>query len=509
VPLRRGTTAGLGAQRTVMNGTTVNSGTNRSAVLHLGMKDIASLLMREAFLIAAVFCLIFGLGVAIALSMSSSYTAGASLLMQLGQNYVYNPATGDNARGATATIDQIVQSEVEILNSTELKKRVIAKLGYKIILPDAPGLWEPHTEAQKSAADLAALKIMQSGFSAATAPQNNVVRLSFKHSRAEAASLILNTLIDEYQTYRQEVFTDATGPLLEKQKENFDARLAVADRAYQDFLTANGVGDFTGTKATYSKVYDQVTADLFNAQSQMAEDRAKLAEVTQNLKSLPPEMSIERDLDLSVPTKILALRQQKQELLGRYLPSAQPVKDIEAQIASLQAMMNSGSGLGEQSHKLGTNPVYQELLTQKLNLESDLASLEGKRAQLQAQADAVTGRLQALGGLEAQYNSLSAERDSLQNNIKTFTQRIQENQASKEMSKGTDDSVRVVEKASPPDKPKSFKRVVLILSFLFASFTALCVGLLRVYTRKGFASADMASKALDLPVLAQAGVKAA
>lgn len=506
VPLRRAAIAGASPRGAyiAINGAKPAS---RFPAMQLSVADVFALLMREIWLIVLIFGVIFGIGVAVALSMPSSYTAGASLLMQLGQNYVYNPTANDAARGATATIDEVVQSEVEILNSTELKKRVIAKLGYKIILPDDADLWNPRTDAQRAVSEAAALKVIQAGFLSDTAPQNNVVRLSFKHKNAEAASLILNTLIDAYQLYRQEVFTDATGPLLEKQKENFDARLAVADRAYQDFLTNNGVGDFTATKATYSKVYDQVTADLFAAQSQMAQDRAKLAEVNSNLKSLSPEMSIERDLDLSVPTKIFALKQQRQELLGRYLPTAQPVKDIDAQIASLQTMMNSGAGVGEQSHKLGNNPVYQDMLTQKLNLESDLASLEGKRAQLQAQADAATARLQSLGGLEAQYNNLSAERDALQGNIKTFTQRIQENDAAKAMAKGADDSVRVVEKASPPDKPESLKRVVLILSFLFAGLTALCVGLFRVFTRKGFVNAAMASKALDLPVLAQAGIK--
>jgi uncharacterized protein involved in exopolysaccharide biosynthesis len=118
--------------------------------------------------------------------------------------------------------------------------------------------------------------------------------------------------------------------------------------------------------------------------------------------------------------------------------------------------------------------------------------------------------MQALLGIEAQYNNLSADRDALQNNIKTFTQRIQENDAQQALSKeGLDDTVRVVEKAAMPDKPRSLKRVILILSFLFAGFTALCAGLLRVYTRKGFASADMAARALDLPVLAQAGMKSA
>ncbi|WP_236621692.1 GumC family protein [Asticcacaulis benevestitus] len=507
VPLRQGHAGILRRQRTSMAAEAGKSGGNR--IMQLGLGDVIALLLRELWLMALVFGVLFGLGLAVAFSMSSSYTAGASLLMQLGKNYVYEPVAGDAARGATATIDQVVQSEVEILNSTELKRRVINKLGFKIILPSDPGYWNPRNDADKAAAEAAALKVMQGGFEATTAPQNNVVRLTFKHEDAQAASLILNTLIDDYQSYRQEVYTDSTGPVLQRQKDAFDARLAEADNAYRAFLAQNGVGDYDTAKATYAKIYDQVTTDLYAAQTQLATDQAKLTEVRSNLTTMSPEMSIERDLDLSVPNKIFALQQQRQDLLSRYLPTAQPVKDIDAQIASLQTMMSSGRGVGEATHKMGVNTVYQGLVTQKMDLEADMASVNGRMVLLQRQAIQVLEKLQGLSGLEAENSRLATERNTLQDNLKTLTQRIQENQAAQEMTKGSDDTVRVVEKASMPDKPKSLKRVVLILSFLFAGFTALCAGLLRVYTRKGFANADMAAKALDLPVLAQAKTKPA
>ncbi len=479
------------------------------ALAHLAPADIVALLRREIVLMAVVFCVLFGLGFAAAVSMPSTYTANASLLMQLNKDYVYDPLAGDRAAGAIATIDQVVQSEVEILNSQELKKRVVHKIGYKIVLPKAPKFWNPKTPREIEAADVAAVKVLTSGLGTASAPLSNVVKLSFKHDNAMSAALILNSLIDEYQAYRLEVYSDAVGPLLQKQKDAFDQQLSDIDNRYRDFLTANGVGDFDTSRTTYTKVYDQVTADLFTTRSQMATDRAKLAEINRSLTGLSPEMSVERNLDLSIPSRILALKQQRGEMLARYLPDAQPIKDIDGQISSLQGLMSSGGGIGEKDHKLGANPIYQSQLTAKMAIEAELASLSGREAQLQTQADEVTKKLQSMLGIEAQYNTMSADRDALQLNIKAFARRIQENSAQQDMTRRAEDAVRVVEKASLPDKAKSLKKVVLIIAFLFAAFTALCAGLLRIYTRKGFASADMAGKTLDLPVLAQAPVKVA
>lgn len=477
--------------------------------LRLEPADILPRLRREVWLMLLVFIVLLGLGLAVAFSMPSTYTANASLLMQVSKDYVYDPLAGDAARGAIADIDQVVQSEVEILNSNELKKRVIAKVGYRTVLPEAPEMWTPKGDAQVRAADAAALKVLQGGFEAQTAPDNNVVRLLFKHSDAMSAALILNAIIDEYQVYRLEVYPDTIGPALQKQKADFDQKLADTDMAYQNFLTQHGVGDFATAKATWSKIYDQVVGDLYATRSQMATNRAKLAEVSANLKRLSPEMSVERNLDLSVPTRILALQQQRQEMLARYLPESQPIRDIDQQIASLQTLMKSGAGVGEKDHRIGVNPIYQDLVTQRLNLDAETASLSARAAQLQAQADEATRKMQELTGIEARFTTLSSERDALQTNIRNFTQRIQENEAQRQMTKNSDEAVRVVEMASLPDKPKSLKRIVMIMAFLFAAFTALCAGLLRAVTRRGFVDADMAGRSLGLPVLARAENKTA
>jgi hypothetical protein len=44
--------------------------------------------------------------------------------------------------------------------------------------------------------------------------------------------------------------------------------------------------------------------------------------------------------------------------------------------------------------------------------------------------------------------------------------------------------------------------------FLFAGFTALCAGLLRVFTRRGYVTPASAGRTLEMPVLAVAPMKA-
>jgi uncharacterized protein involved in exopolysaccharide biosynthesis len=456
-----------------------------------------------------IFAVIFVMGGLVAMLAPKSYTANASLLMQLGGNYVFDPQGSDGSRSSVASIDEVVQSEVEILNSAELKRRVLARIGLKPLTGEGnkiPGN-AAKTDALDPKSESAGLKALTEGFATGSVPNSNIVRLSFKHKDAQTAALILNSWIQQYQAYRREVFKDRLGPALEIQKQTFDARLQKADEALQDFLERNQLADFNTARQTYTRLYDQSVTESFGLDESIAQNNARLRAVNARLSTLSPEISVQRDLDLSLPSKILALKQQRQELLSRYKPDAQPVVDLDTQISAYQSMMANGEGVGEKEHRLGVNPIYQEIMTQKLNLESELAALSGRRTQLQAQAYEVTRKLKELMGLEAEYNGLAGERDALQKNLGTFINRQQANEAANAISSGADEGVRVVDAARPPEKSQSLRKPLLILSFLIAFVTALCAGLLRVFMQPGTLSAQATSSALGLPILAQARLK--
>ena len=93
------------------------------------LSDFPVLLWRERYLMAAIFLTLFVLGVAAALTMKTSYEAYSSVLVRLGQEYVYEPRVGDAGRGTSLDSGRMVQSELEILGAVPLKLRAIERLG--------------------------------------------------------------------------------------------------------------------------------------------------------------------------------------------------------------------------------------------------------------------------------------------------------------------------------------------------------------------------------------------
>jgi uncharacterized protein involved in exopolysaccharide biosynthesis len=198
---------------------------------------------------------------------------------------------------------------------------------------------------------------------------------------------------------------------------------------------------------------------------------------------------------------------QREALLSRYKPDAQPVKDLDAQIARLEAAIAAGRTQIRGNERTGLNPVYQTFQTEKLQLTAEIAALRDTATTPADQMSQLTERRLRLAQLEPQYQSLNRDRDVLSSNVKDFTAKAQESEASQAIAAATNDNIRIVERAGVPTEGKSLRRPVMVLALAFAVFSALCAGLLRLFLRPGMPTPASAARTLDLPVLGAAAFK--
>ena len=464
------------------------------------LEDFVALVWRQRFFMLTVFIVVLAIGVGAAFTLKKTYAAHSSLLIQLGQQYVYNPAVGDAARGAASTNDQVIQSEVEILNSAALKERVIHRIGYGRLFPKAAGAYNAASTDERRVMDGMAVKSIESGLKIETAPDTSVVRLTYSDRDPHMAAEILNTLIDEYMVYRKTVLNNHDVTVLRDQRVSFQTQLNQADAAYQKFLTDNGIGDFETEKTSLNQLYGSLQAEGYSIQAQLGEADGRLAATQKSMASAPPEVSLYRDVDQTAQSALTKLRIERQDLLSRYKPDAQPVRENDQQIAALQAIPGGGD-TGASARRIGVNPVYQSLQTERNQLEAQTASLRDRQAAIAASLQQITDKRQKLSAIEPQNDDLARQRDALSANVKTFISREQESQAAQAIAQKADDNIRVVERAYEPVRGASLRQPVLMLAVLFAGFAAICAGLLRAFLSRGFPTAAYAERTLELPVL--------
>lgn len=410
---------------------------------------------------------IVALGMLAALAMKTSYQAHSSVLVRLGPEYVYEPPIGEAGRGAVLSSSQMVQSEAEILRGNPLKLRVIERLGLARTYPQLAQRYARGSAAQKQAVMAQAVRAMERGLTIEAGPGSPIVRASFRHDDPQAAALILNTLLEEYLIYRRTVLVGPDAATLEQQRRLFEARLHEADAAYQAFLSSNSIGDFVAEKASLSALQAQIELQKAQTGVQLQDRVGRLTSLESQIGQVAPEIGLYRDF------------------------SGGP-----------------GEKAGEAGRRVGVNPVYQTLQIERIQLASEIEALKRAQVELGDQIEQLTTRRLRLAELEPRFQELSLDRDVLQASIRDVSVRVVQSRAAQEIAVRSSDSIRIVQRATPPTEGASLRLPVAVLSLLFGGFSALCAGLLAIFLRPGLPTPQSAARTLDLPILGAASLKA-
>lgn len=467
-----------------------------------GLPDVIGLLFRELVLMILIFLAVFAIGAAAVLTIKKTYVAGASLYAGAGQEYVYQPRVGvTTERAYPPTPGEVAASEATILNSREVKLRVVRALGVAVFQDGKP------STAPMAKQEGDAIKAIDDGLTVSTAPLSAIIGLSYESKSADTSARVLNAIIDAYLTYRREVFQTDSSPA-DTQREAFEDELSDVDAAYERFLATNEIGDFATAKATAAATYQSVFTERLSVRAQLNQAARRLETLETQQAVTPAEIVLQQDLNVAAHDQIRQRRGERADLLARYQPDSQPILDIDARIAELEAYVAGGDTVGAKEVRTGPNPVWVVQESARINAAAERDSLAGRLAVLDQQV-ADLGRRQAqLTRLESENAILTGNRANVTASVLEFQQRGAQSRANNDLVRGGADSVRVIERAVAPSRGSSLKALGLGLVFLFAGFTALCVGLLRVFTRRGFSTPASAGRTLEMPVLAVAAMKA-
>lgn len=476
-------------------------GTN-TARPKLGVGDWLSLLWREKWLMMAVFSFLSLLGLSFAMTLDKEYTATARLSILLGDEYIFTPRVGAAAEGSAPKQEQIVQSEVEILKSYLITERVIRALGINKLYEakDIVITQGPDTPDRRIAYGVANFA---KKFNASATPNTTVVSLAFSNRDPEVAALALNRLIDEYLTYRREVlFEDRTGSLTEQRNE-FEVQLQAVQQELTGFMGRNRVADFESERGSLQTLLASTRADLLSVQARQREAQGRYASTDQSYQREPSEVRISFETDNS--RRRLELQSTLADLQTRYTDDSQPVMDAKRRIEALDQLLNSEQGQVAGNTKTGANPVRDTLATDRARNAADVEALSQRQTVLDAQVAQLQARAVELSQSRPEYEDLLRRKAILEEQVRQFSSREASARAQNELSRTSNDNIRVIERANVPTRGRSLRKYVGLGALLFAGLTALMAGLVRSFSRSSFPTPASVGRTLGLPVLAMVG----
>lgn len=464
----------------------------------LGFVDVALLLVRALPLMLLIFMPLAGLGIWGASQLEKEYTAQSRVMVSLSEEYVFRPRVGEGVQNSAPELDALTATEIDLMQSPVVLERVIEQIGFQRLYPKAAKAFAEASADLKYEKSQAGLVELQENFSAYAAPKQAVILARFKHPDPALSADVLNAILDTYLDYRAEIFEDKSPASLSVQRLQFETDLAEADERIRQFLIANGLSDFATERSTLQTLFANIEEALFTNGARHSELDGQQVLLRQQL--LRTEAQIDEYVEDTTAQTLVDLELEREELLTRYTPDSQAMRDINQRIARARQYIGS-EGRPRGTVRRGPNPLYQSIETRLSDVSAQAASLRLQRQELERQAAEIKSRQRKLSKLEPRWQELLRNRDLLESNARSFAAREIEARSLAEIARAGSDNIRVLERARRPAKGSSMKLLGAIAAVLFAGFCALMAGLGYALTRKGFATPGSLERTVGLPVV--------
>ena len=417
-----------------------------------------------------------------------TYTGDARILVQIGDEYVYQPVTGQPGQaGMTITADTIALNEVGIIKNAEIIEQVFGEM----TSPTSPfaNRFDPSgmqklrqagsNERLRMEAKSEMYRKMDKAFMVAPRPKSSIIDLAYKHEDGEVAVATLNALILAYQSYRRQIFVEGTAGIIGERRRETERQLNQNERSIARFLEKNNISDFDSEQGGVRKRTEELRAALNLLRAQMSETETALATVENQLRATPQEINLY--VDDRVSARVSQAELELKQLLAKYLPTSDPVRQKQTELAELKALQSSNGGQAAGGRRVGPNTVYQALLTSRNTLQATADSYREKEYTLQRQLDSADNKVRRLTSLSPDYSGLLRERDTLGARLKSYNAKEQEALVNQQQAEATNENVKVISWPKFPNKGRN-TRLFAAAGAMFAwGLTLFMLALLRVF----------------------------
>jgi len=417
------------------------------------------------------------------------YIADGRLLVLLGSDYVYNPVTGSGNVGSPLTItpDQVVLTEIGIIKNSDIMDQVISQMissptnggvGIEIFAPELAEKWAKAGTPDRVARRNDLIKLVDKSYAVIPVPKSSIVDLVYKHPDGEVAVKTLDALMTEYENFRKEKFVNAKTPQVEKRRIDTEEQLAAIEAKIQRTLNKNGISDFDSERTGVQTRAEALRAQLNIIKGGLAAAEAALAASEDQLRGLP--QTIDLYVDDRASQRLAQAELEKRQLLAKYLPTSRPVRAKEVEIQELNAQINSNGGKPRGGRRVGPNPVYQALLTQRNTYQANADSLREQEIALENQLTAVNAKVKRMRQLGPVYTNLVREKTIIEARLEGLQARETEALVNEKQIESSD-NIKFITRPSIPRKGRNMKKIMFAGGVMASLFSVLMLALLRVF----------------------------
>lgn len=405
--------------------------------------------------------------------LKRTYSGDASVLVQLGDEYVYNPVgQASNGGGLMTTIDTITLTEAGLMRNDRVIADVIMKMtaggdgmtSRQAELRFAEDAYEK-IYAARDAGDRRAeqdaimelRKFVSNSYMVMPRPKSSLIDLSFKHEDPDVAVETVNAFVKSYMSVRKDVFDEGSSEIIGERREATELQLRSNEQAIARFLKKNDVADFTSEQTGLRERTEELKAALNATRASIAETEAALGQTEDQLRATPETIDLYRDDRAS--QRVAQAELELRQLMAKYLPTSDPVRQKQTELNELRALQTSYGGKASGGRRVGPNPTHQALTTRRNTLAATANSLREREFTQQRQLNSADRKIRKLTSISPTYENLLRERETLKASLASYNAKEQEALVDAAQSEAKSENVKEVNLAEFANKGRNMQKL--------------------------------------------------
>lgn len=480
------------------------------------LRDLVYVLFRRKWIIIGVLLATVIPVTVYNLRIPPAYEAKSRLLIKPGRENIYVSPVGSPEGTHPPTIvqrvEEVINSEIEILKSKVLIRRVIEQLRVAGLFPDSLPKGSPVAHAEDEEAlpieiEVDVMRALQN-LSVRRARNTDVIVVAFKSQDSDIPANFVNTLVDRYLERHLEVHRNAQSfEFFKNQSNQLEQELRAAAIRLADFKKKYGIVSFEQLKQLTLQRYTGVNASKKDNEAAIKETQKRIDKLKEDLAKISEHKYLGQSESTDSPvigmlkTRLAELELEKARLSQKYKPENYKVVNIDEAIAKVKEML---AGEEEKFHgtvSTGVSEIYQALELQLLVQQVNLEAFRSRAEELERQLIEYGQELARLGRLEPELEDLRRAVTVQEQNYKLYQTKFEESRVSDAMDAARMVSVSVLEPATVPLHPVPAKKALNILvSVCIAGVAGLGLAFLTEFFDHTFKVPEDIKDNLDVPV---------
>jgi len=442
-----------------------------------------------------------------------AYEAASQILVKIGRENLFVPASGVSPV-VNINREQQINSEIEILKSRSLAKKVVDALGPKTIYPRLKeksaraGGNGKGADAGKILVEMAALKL-QKGLNIKAIKKSNVIEVRFTNRDPEMAAAVVNKLVDFFLDRHLDVHKNPQSyEFFKKQSQALKDKLGKGQENLKSFKGEHNLTSLEEERALSLNQEAELAAALNQTITLEAETKNRIKEIRKQLTSTPEtipqgnEVNYNPYLINTLEARLVDLELKERDLLTKYTTRNRLVQNVRSEIQIVKNKLVEQNNKSYKKSLYGPNPTYQLLQQELFQNETNLKALNAKKKTQRSQLAAYREKLDKLNRIEMELNQLQNQLDVDQQNYRLYLTKFEESRISHAMDVERITNVTVIEPALPPLKPISPKASLnILLGILLGGFGGLFLAFFLEYLDDSMDKPEEVERYLRLPVL--------